>query len=340
MKKDNEDRIAANGQKRPTLKTIAYMTGLGVATVSKALNDASDIGAETKERVRLVAKQIGYRPNRAGVRLRTGKTNVISLVMAIEHEVLGMSPHLVIGISEVLASTPYHLIVTPYSLDSDPLAAVKYVVESGSADGLILSRIEPKDARVRYLMECNFPFATHGQTDFKKEHPFVDFDNAAYGRLGVDVLNDLGRKKLGLLGAPMNLTYAQYMSQGFYAGIEEHDLIEVPVRNVTVDNSVQEIADAIAKLMAKDHRPDGLVCGSANAAIGATAGIEAAGFVIGEDIDLVVKEGFDMIARFRPQIRVVREDFINAGRGLAKAVLKSIEGAPVHEMQSLEVPKF
>ena len=123
MKKENQDRITANDQKRPTLKTIAYMTGLGVATVSKALNDAPDIKTATKERVRLVARQIGYRPNRAGVRLRTGKTNVISLVMAIEHEVLGMSPHLVIGISEVLASTPYHLIVTPYSLDSDPLTA-------------------------------------------------------------------------------------------------------------------------------------------------------------------------------------------------------------------------
>src|SRR5688572_4568701 len=48
---------------RPTLKTIAYITGLGVTTVSRALNDAPDIGQATKERVRLVAKQIGYRPN-------------------------------------------------------------------------------------------------------------------------------------------------------------------------------------------------------------------------------------------------------------------------------------
>ncbi|MEP3303717.1 MAG: LacI family DNA-binding transcriptional regulator, partial [Roseibium sp.] len=66
----------AAGQ-RPTLKTIAFMTGLGITTVSKALKDAPDIGEATKKRVRLVADQIGYRPNRAGVRLRTGKTNVI-----------------------------------------------------------------------------------------------------------------------------------------------------------------------------------------------------------------------------------------------------------------------
>ena len=116
---------------RPTLKTIAYMTGLGVTTVSRALNDAPDIGQATKERVRLVAKQIGYRPNRAGVRLRTGQTNVISLILSIENEVLGMTSHLVYGISEFLAGSPYHLIVTPYDVRRDPLDPVRYIVETG-----------------------------------------------------------------------------------------------------------------------------------------------------------------------------------------------------------------
>ena len=54
---------------RPELP-IAFMTGLGITTVSRALKDAPDISNETKERVRLVARQIGYQPNRAGVRLR------------------------------------------------------------------------------------------------------------------------------------------------------------------------------------------------------------------------------------------------------------------------------
>ncbi|TIU38179.1 MAG: LacI family transcriptional regulator, partial [Mesorhizobium sp.] len=53
----------ASGKERPTLKTLAFMTGLGVTTVSRALKDAPEIGAETRRRVQLVAKQIGYRPN-------------------------------------------------------------------------------------------------------------------------------------------------------------------------------------------------------------------------------------------------------------------------------------
>ena len=62
----SDDPGAPAGSVRPTLKTIAYMTGLGVTTVSRALNDAPDIGQATKERVRLVARQIGYRPTGPG----------------------------------------------------------------------------------------------------------------------------------------------------------------------------------------------------------------------------------------------------------------------------------
>ena len=85
---DRHERPRRGGDGRPTLKTIAFMTGLGVTTVSRALKDAPEIGEETRRRVQLVARQVGYRPNRAGVRLRTGKTNVISLVLNTEEQVV------------------------------------------------------------------------------------------------------------------------------------------------------------------------------------------------------------------------------------------------------------
>ena len=53
-----------------SMKDISVACGVSVATVSKALNDHADIGAETKERVRQVAKQMGYFPNSRRRRLR------------------------------------------------------------------------------------------------------------------------------------------------------------------------------------------------------------------------------------------------------------------------------
>ena len=327
------------GSGRPTLKTIAYMTGLGVTTVSRALHDAPDIGQATKERVRLVAQQIGYRPNRAGVRLRTGKTNVISLIMSVETEVLGLTSHLVYGISEFLAETRYHLIVTPYDRRSDPLDPVRYIVETGSADGLIFSRTEPQDARVRYLHQRGFPFATHGRTDMGIEHPFFDFDNGRYAEVAVAQLAARGRRKLALLAPPAELTFSRHMTSGFQRAVERLDLVDVPIREVNTDSSHEAIQAEIGRLMASPRRPDGLVCGSASAAISAITAAEAAGLVIGHDFDVAVKDSFKLMQKFRSEVVVVHEDFRGAGMTLAQAVLRTIDGTPAAELQTLDVPE-
>lgn len=325
---------------RPTLKTIAFMTGLGVTTVSRALHDAPDIGQATKERVRLVAAQIGYRPNRAGVRLRTGKTNVISLVLSLETEVMGLTSDLVFGISERLSGTPYHLIVTPYNLSSDPLEPVRYIVETGSADGLILSRTEPMDTRVRYLHERGFPFATHGRTELGIQHPFFDFDNERYAEIAVERLVARGRRHLALLGPPWHLTYSRHMTAGFQKGVERHDLIDVPIRGVTTDSSNATIRAEIGRIMTSRRRPDGIICGTAMAAISAISAAESSGLVIGRDFDVAVKEYFDLMHRFRSEIEVVHEDIREAGVGLAEAVIQTVEGAAASDLQTLIVPDW
>lgn len=324
---------------RPTLKTIAYMTGLGVTTVSRALHDAPDIGQATKERVRLVASQIGYRPNRAGVRLRTGKTNVISLILSVEAEVLGPTSHLVYGISEFLAGSPYHLIVTPYHLRNDPLDPVRYIVETASADGVIFSRTEPHDARVRYLHEHGLPFATHGRTDMGIVHPYHDFDNRRYGELAVERLAARGRRRLALLAPPGMLTFAHHMTAGFEAGVDRLDLTDVPMRDVTTDSGHEMIEAEVTRMMqSARRRPDGFVCGSANAAIAVIGAAEALGFEVGRDFDLAVKDSFRMMAKFRRGTIVIHEDFRAAGKALAEAVVRTLEGVPPERLQTLDVP--
>ncbi|XDA99959.1 LacI family transcriptional regulator [Sulfitobacter sp. LCG007] len=325
---------------RPTLKTIAYMTGLGVATVSRALADAPDISQSTKERVRLVARQIGYRPNRAGVRLRTGKTNVISLILSVETEVLGLSSHLVYGLSDRLRATPYHLVVTPYSTNDDPLEPVRYVVETGSADGVVFSRIELRDPRVQYLHDRNFPFATHGRTSMGLEHAFYDYDNHAYAETAVTSLAARGRRRLALLPPPAHLTYGTHMLLGFTAGIARHDLVEVPVHQVTSDSPPDRIIDHITGMMAASNRPDGFVCASAAAAIAVISAAEEAGLVIGRDFDVAVKESFNMMRKFRREVIVLHEDFRAAGVGLADAVVKLIDGEDPRALQVIQAPRL
>lgn len=324
---------------RPTLKTIAFMAGLGVTTVSRALKDAPEIGRATKNRVQLIAKQIGYRPNRAGVRLRTGKTNVISLVLNAQSEIMGLTSNMVYGISEVLLATPYHLTVTPYSVENDPMQPIRYIVETGSADGIIMSRTEPDDARVRYLTEHSIPFATHGRTEMGIEHPFHDFDNEAFAYKSVKSLLLKGRKKIAMMAGPTSaVTYHRHLERGFSRAIEEGDAKAILVPDIDVDTSLGRIRDRTEEIMSGSNRPDGIVCCSGSAAIALVAGIEAAGLKIGKDVDLVSKQSTDVLKWFRPEIIVFNEDVRHAGRELARAVLRRIEGVDARELQSLSYP--
>ncbi|MEQ1941137.1 LacI family transcriptional regulator [Mesorhizobium sp. VNQ89] len=337
---EDEERGGAHpgGAGRPTLKTIAFMTGLGVTTVSRALKDAPEIGEETRRRVQLVARQVGYRPNRAGVRLRTGKTNVISLVLNTEEQIGGFVSDMIYGISEQLAQTPYHLIVTPYSRNNDPLEPVRYVVETGSADGVIISRTEPDDKRVRYLLEHGFPFVTHGRTEIGVEHAFHDFDNYAFARDAVRKLAELGRKRLALLAPPSSLSYYHHMRNGFLDTMAEIGFAEVPFNTVTVDHSIDQIRARSLQLMQRPNPPDGIVSGAGGATFALVAGIEDAGLKVGRDVDIVSKQSARLLHLFRPEIYVVNENVRLAGRELARSLVALIGGAPAASRQSLAQP--
>jgi LacI family transcriptional regulator len=333
------DSLRTEEAGRPTLKTIAFMTGLGVTTVSRALKDAPEIGEETRRRVQLVARQVGYRPNRAGVRLRTGKTNVISLVLNTDEQIMSFVSDIIYGVSEVLAATPYHLIVTPYSHVQDPMEPVRYVVETGSADGIIISRTQPDDPRVRYMVERNFPFATHGRTETGLLHPFHDFDNHAFAVEAVRRLTGLGRSRLALLAPPRGLTYHQHTLDGFADALSETGASEVPFNTVSIDHSMEQIRARTAQLMRRENRPDGFVSSAAAATLALVAGIEDAGLKLGRDIDVVSKQSSPILHLFRPEIHVVNEDFRLAGRELARSVLGWIGGKPPLSLQTLSGPQ-
>ena len=67
-----------------SMKDISIACGVSVATVSKALNNHNDVGAETKEHIKQVAKEMGYFPNSAAKALKTNRTYNIGVLFAEE----------------------------------------------------------------------------------------------------------------------------------------------------------------------------------------------------------------------------------------------------------------
>ena len=323
---------------RPTLKTISKLTGLAVPTVSRALNDAPDIGEATKIRVRETAVRIGYVPNRAGVRLRTGKTNVISLVLSTEHDMMNFTARLISSVAAALRQTPYHLIVTPHSPNENVMVPIRYIVDTRSADAVILNQIQPEDRRVAFLRERGFPFVTHGRSVWSQDHPFVDFDNTAFGRIAVERLIAKGRRNILIVAPPHMHTYASHMIAGAREAAKKAGVEFSVCEFVSSDSPISHVHTAIAAAVTGKLPIDGIVCGSTNAAMGAVAGVEAEGLLVGKDVDIVAKEAVPFLQLFRPSLLSVEEDVGTAGRRLAEAAIQAIERPKDPPVQLLMYP--
>jgi LacI family transcriptional regulator len=320
--------------KRPTLKSLADITGLGVSTVSQALRNSPAIAEETRRRVQLAAQQAGYRPNRAGVRLRTGKTNVITVVLNPQDEGSGFFSDFVYGISSGLAGTPYHLVVTPYS-DTDPMEPVRYIVETSSADGVIMSRTQPQDSRAKFLHENGIPFATHGRTELGFAHPYHDYDNEAFAYEALRRLKGRGRRRVALLGPPRDLTYSIHTHRGFERGLQDFELEGFPLGSADIDMSLEAIRELGRDIGKLDRGPDGIVVSSVTSAVMFAKGMEDSGHLIQKDFDMVSKHSTVLLALTEPRIISIPEDFRLAGRRLSELLIRSIEGEDVATLQEV-----
>lgn len=324
---------------KPTLKTLSRLSGLAIATVSRALSDAPDISEATKRKVRRIADDVGYVPNRAGVRLRTGKTNVIALILGTGADMMANTGQLISAITEELRSTPYHLIVMPRLPDEDPMRAVRYVVETGSADGIIMNQTEARDPRVAYLLAKRFPFATHGRTEWTKEHAFFDYENEEYARQAVQHLVSRGRKCIFFFLPPDQQCYSQHLRKGATVAATEVDVELCFSSGVTSDSPPAEIREAIGTALRSNPKIDAIVCSSPSAAMAAVASAESAGKVLGQDIDVIGKETTLFLKEFRNAIISAPEDVRKAGRFLARALLQSIQDPKKPPLQGLDIPR-
>jgi len=331
---------AATRHSRPTLKTISEITGLGVTTVSRALKDGPELSAETRARVQSVAADLGYRPNRAGVRLRTGRTYVIGLILDQSVTIAEFERRIILGISSVLADTNYHLVVMPLLHGADVIEPVRYFVETAAADGLIFTHTQPQDERVRYLVDRQFPFVCHGRTELGVEHAFYDFDNERFIVQAVERLMARGRRRLALVPPPDSLTCAHHMFAGFSNATSDPRIAPSVMTGVHLDSDPVEIREAGRALALGPDAPDGIICANETRAVALVAGLQDAGLVVGRDIDVIAKDTSDLLDHVTPAIDSFYEDMIFAGKEVARLLLRQIAGAPVIELQTIAAPRF
>jgi LacI family transcriptional regulator len=342
----SEDELPAPAGKRgvkpsgkPTLKTIAQMTGFAVTTISRALNNAPELSQDTRDRVQKVAAEVGYLPDRAALRLKTGRTNVIALVLEPDEQIYGFGTLIVDGLSEALRGTAYHLVITPLFSNVAPIEPIKHIVRNRMADGVIFSKAEAFDERIRFLIDNGFPFISHGRSNWPEAHPWLDFNNYAYAYGAVQRLAAKGCRKVSIVLPDSALTYAEHLKEGVARAAADCGIAHEFAADVNLSSAADAIRSYVIKRSKRPDGPDGWVCASEVSALAVISGINEAGLKVGRDVHVVTKQSSQMFAQFQPGAETVFEDFTATGCELGSLLLRRI-GGQSEGLQSLAEPVF
>lgn len=339
LPKINKAKRGAKPSGKPTLKTIAQMTGFAVTTISRALNNAPELAQETRDRVQKIAAEIGYLPDRAALRLKTGRTNVIAMVLEPDEQIYGFGSSIVSGLTEALRGTAYHLVIMPLFRNVEPMEPIKHIVRNRMADGVIFSKAESFDERIRFLIENDFPFVSHGRSRWPEAHPSVDFDNEAYAYGATLRLAAKGCRRVSIVLPDSALTYTEHLKSGMARAAQEAGIAYEFAADVNLSSASDAIRNYVIKRSKRPDGPDGWVCASEVSALAVISGIGEAGRKVGGNVHVVTKQATQLFAQFQTGAETVFEDFTESGRTLGSLLLRRISG-DTGDLRALAQPIF
>lgn len=323
---------------RATLRTISEATGLSLSTVSLALRGGEKLREDTRQKVLTAARELGYQPDRAGVRLRTGRSQSIGLILDGLEDSVGFSRKLIHGISDEARPRGMALNVYPQFERDSTLQTLRTLTGSGQVDGLILTHTEAQDPRVKLLLEMDFPFVTHGRTELFTPHPYHDFDSARFVSDSLDALQARGvRSVMAVLSDNRTYNYhtvrRHFEDQMAARGLSGH-VHEDPHLDAEHISAMRKLGMTLAAT-----RPvEGLLCDSELVAISLATGLRDAGLTVGQDLHLVSKQTSDLLPALFPTVLGLREAVYASGRELARLLFERLDGAPADQLQTLAAP--
>ena len=103
-----------SSRRRPTIADVARRAGVSAAAVSFAVNDRPGVSPETRERILVAARELGWRPSASARALTEARTRAIGLVLArdaAQLEVDAFFVRFLSGIERALTAADYALLL-------------------------------------------------------------------------------------------------------------------------------------------------------------------------------------------------------------------------------------
>ena len=312
---------------RPTLAAVAVEAGVSVATVSKVLNDRTDVAAGTRARVRDVLDEHGYEPTaHRGARGRW----LVSLVLpALD------SPY-ALEVLRGVTGSPLDVVVCSLADSTATTPWTTQVLAPGRA-GTIAVVPELTPAERRLLVGARTPCVVVDPTTADPQLPSGGATNRAGGFAATRHLLDLGHRRIGVIGGPRQVLCSRERVEGYVAALRSRGLAVDPALVRSGDFHHAGGLAATRALLALPQPPTAVFAGSDEQALGAVDAARQAGLRVPEDLSVV---GFDdlPVARWAsPALTTVRQPLADMGATAAGMLLARLEGTSL-EQPHVELP--
>ncbi len=226
-----------------TIEDIAQHLGIGVSTVSKALNDYSDVSQETKARVLVAVRELGYHPSAAARNLRRQRTDKIGFSFSFPVSLISdYISRLIIGAVIAAEQKGYNLIL--YPLLDDQVKQLTRICRTREVDGLLLlGRSQMEQTTISLLKQEAMPFVVVGRRVENPEVSFVTPDQSNGALVITRHLIELGHRRIAFttrssLGITSRDRFASYKQALSEAGIPFDEDLVVPT-TIEPDSSYQ-----------------------------------------------------------------------------------------------------
>lgn len=297
------------------IKDIARICGVGISTVSRAINNHPDINPETKSMILQVIKENNYIPNNSARNLkRTDSKAIAVLIKGISNPFFGKMIRI---FEEEIQKKKYSFILQRVEEREDEVEVALELIKEKKPRGIVFlggyfshSREKLEQLTVPYVL------STVGMTEYLDESPAfscVSVDDFAESRKLVNYLCGLGHRKILILAAsPDDESIGRLRLEGYKKALEDNGIAWSPElvmhsegwgESYTMDNGYQ----MMNRVLEKELDFTAVYAISDSIAIGACKAIFEHGKRIPEDYSVAGYDGLDIVHYYNPAITTIRQ---------------------------------
>ena len=313
-------------QHRTSLKDLAKVLGVSIATVSRALRSSPEIGKEMQQRVKDLAKTMNYRPNPFAQSLRKEAPKVIGVV--VPNLVTHYYAAVLDGIDDEARRAGYSVIsANSHERFMDEKLAIDNFINM-HVEGIIacLAQSTTDYSHFEEIADMGIPLVFFGRTRLTDVFSSVTANGDEAAQQATQHLIDTGSRRIAFLGGPNHLDMVRRRKHGYLEALRENRLsID---RNLVICDKIdyQVALNNAEELLRRENRPDAIVAFNDIITFAAFTAIKNCGLRIPEDVALIGFTDDVHAAYVTPRMSAIEDQSHLMGVTACQLLLRNIQG--------------